>query len=112
VRRSDRPVTIATEQGDIVITLRDDSLAAAWQSVDGRPVVGSAPDVSEVADIHIVSDPVVGGLRLTIGEIALLRAMAAPDLVTAVLDGEVEVVERAGSTSTCDTLLRRLAADD
>jgi hypothetical protein len=111
VRPSDRPVTIATGQGDIVVTLRDGTLAATWQPAGGQPVVGSAPGFSDVADIHIVSDPVVGGLRLTSGDTALLTAMAAPDLVTAVLDGAVEVEERAGSTTTCDTLLRRLAAD-
>jgi len=111
VRPSDRPVTIATGQGDIVVALRDGTLAATWQPAGGPPVVGSAPGFSDVADIHIVSDPVVGGLRLTSGDTALLTAMAAPDLVTAVLDGAVEVEERAGSTTTCDTLLRRLAAD-
>lgn len=103
-------VTLSAASGDITILVDDDSLTARWTGADGATAEGSVATGGASTVVGIVSDPVVGGLRLYADGVPVLAAMAAPDLATVVLDGEATVVSRAGSTDICSALARRLDA--
>ena len=112
VERSPGRLRLATASGDITLLVEELVTTARWTPVDGAVVEGTVTTVGMPTSIRIVSDPVVGGLRIYVNGEAALTASAAPDLSTALLDGRAVIISRPGSIDTCTALADRLAPPD
>jgi len=94
--------------GSLELVAAADGVRARWAPVDGASVDGTAVRSSPLAKLDISSDPVAGGLTVSIDGHLSLYAFAAPPLTDATWSAEFEpVTTRDRGTPICTFLQDR-----